>query len=196
MQSNWTKLFCKIYWLNSDSKFVSDCGLEWSLAADPQTSFSISLPINYISALLSDQINLLCTYETLQMGAGEKCASDFLTGRDYTHNDFLMLSERKRQSPDTGLVWGKDRVWQKERGNQENTESRDEKTKRPSSCQLNRGTDVTTGGVRGGFLCRERGGGTRNGRGAVRFVGTEKARGNDNTHPFAIVLGKERRMEE
>lgn len=28
------------------------------------------------------------------------------------------------------------------------------------------------------------------------FVGTKKARGNDNTHPFAIVLGKERRMEE
>lgn len=33
-------------------------------------------------------------------------------------------------------------------------------------------------------------------RGAVGVFGTEKARGNDNTHPFAIVLGKERRMEE
>lgn len=39
-------------------------------------------------------------------------------------------------------------------------------------------------------------GGTRNGRGAVGLLGTEKAKGNDNTHPFAIVLGKERRMEE
>lgn len=116
-----------------------------------------------------------------------------------------MLSERKRRSPDVGLVRGKDiereSVTERERGNQENAESRDEKTKRPSSCQVEQwGTEVGNPGEKGGFLCRVcvwgGAGGTGNGRGAVRFVGTEKARGNDNTHPFAIVLGEERRMEE
>lgn len=70
-----------------------------------------------------------------------------------------MLSERKRRSPDVGLVRGKDiereSVTERERGNQENAESGDEKTKRPSSCQVEQwGTEVGNPGEKGGFLCR------------------------------------------
>lgn len=53
---------------------------------------------------------------------------------------------------------------------------------------------------RGAFSAECVCGGERGAPGMVEelfvFVGTEKARGNDNTHPFAIVLGEERRMEE
>lgn len=57
------------------------------------------------------------------------------------------------------------------------------------------GTDVTTRrrGELSEFLPEE---GHRVWQESCWFVGTEKARGNDNTYPFAIVLGRERRMEE
>lgn len=57
------------------------------------------LRIYYSLAPLSSQINLLCTYEILQMGVGER-KNMWMTssqGKDFTHYDFvlLMLSERK-----------------------------------------------------------------------------------------------------
>lgn len=45
------KWFCKICWLNSESNFVSDCGLEWSLPILTHLSAFLFrlLPINNIS---------------------------------------------------------------------------------------------------------------------------------------------------
>lgn len=74
-------------------------------------------------------------------------------------------------------------------------QSRDEKTKRPGTCHMDRGQRETTSRRGGGAFPVSAGGGTPGlGRGAAVLLGTEKARGN--THPFAIVLRKERRMEE
>lgn len=73
-------------------------------------------------------------------------------GKDFTHNDFFLCYVRERVEvtisnmvDDTGLVRGKDRERVKGREGGEKKEGRDEKTKRPSSCQLNRGTEVTAG---------------------------------------------------
>lgn len=114
---------------------------------------------------------------------GKRCASGFLTGKEISHTHrFFYVTEREEKPFDTGLVRGKgSRVKGRERAEMR-------RPKRPSRVG---GAEMAAargwGGGGGGFLCLCW---HREGQRSCCFVGTEEARGNDNTLPFCYCVGE------
>lgn len=123
------------------------------------------------------------------MERGKRCASGFLTGKEISHTHrFFYVTEREEKPFDTGLVRGKgSRVKGRERAEMR-------RPKRPSRVGGAEMAAARGWGGGGGAFCVSAG--TGRGRGAVALLGQRRPEGTTTHFLFAIVLGKERRMEE
>ena len=185
MQSNCTNYHIVTYYslVIVTLCWTIDLSEEWELGClQRQHERSLlSLPINYYT--LMKQINLHWLYEILQNGVEERIRCEWLPHRIRLH-----AHTYTRTTTSFKVMWEKESKSQiQTRGYWQERERKRGKTEQgwedQTSQQLSveQGTEVTTGS-----LCRR---GHREWLRSCRFVGTKEARGNDNTHPFAIVLG-------